>query len=66
LPPAKGPSKPSSCSRWMNLRREAGASLGMRNGPDLVEIHLSQFGYLKSEPEAKSDTFITIKRAPLP
>ena len=27
----------------------------MRNGPDLVEIHLSQFGYLKSEPEAKSD-----------
>ena len=27
----------------------------MRNDPDLVEIHLSQFGYLKSEPEPKSD-----------
>ena len=27
----------------------------MRNGPDLVEIHLSQFGYLESEPEPKSD-----------
>jgi hypothetical protein len=27
----------------------------MRNGPDLIEVHLSQFGDLESEAEAKRD-----------
>ena len=39
----------------MNLLRETGASLGMRNDADLVEVHLGQFGYGKSEPESKSN-----------
>src|ERR1035441_125497 len=54
LPPEKGPSKPSSRSRWMNLRRETGATLGMSDGVDLVGIRLCQLGSPKSGPEPKS------------
>src|SRR5208282_6514440 len=51
LPPEYGPSKPNCRSRWMNLRRETGGSLGMDRQAYTIKVQAADLGDIESKAQ---------------